>query len=178
MRLLGQLLTITAVVLFNILLLNLIIAILANTYSIFDARSSGLYLAKILSSRDELNYDQSFGAFLFSIPVINLIQVPVLPIAMSFRYGNEVLMKINNYLLIAQYTLFMIILFLAFIVVSFVMIPMAWIVGIGDKMATLSSLKTGHQKLLNVWLFIPFGPIILVMDVIADLYYFWQNNYR
>lgn len=101
MRLLGQLLTITAVVLFNILLLNLIIAILANTYSIFDGRSNGLYLAKILSSRDELNYDTSFGAFLLSIPVINLIQVPVLPIAMSFPYGNEVLMKINNGLMIA-----------------------------------------------------------------------------
>lgn len=101
MRLLGQLLTITAVVLFNILLLNLIIAILANTYSIFDARSNGLYLAKILSSRDELNYDQCFGAFLLAIPVINLIQIPVLPLAMSFTYGNEVLKKINNSLMIA-----------------------------------------------------------------------------
>ena len=56
-KLFGELLIIIVVVIFNILLMNLIIAILANTYSIFDARSNGLYLAKILSSRSELNYD-------------------------------------------------------------------------------------------------------------------------
>jgi len=178
MRLLGQLLTITAVVLFNILLLNLVIAILANTYSIFDARSNGLYLAKILSSRDELNYDQSFGAFLLSIPVINLIQLPVLPLAMSFSYGNPILMKINNSLMIAQYTLFMFIMFMAFIVVSIVLIPLAWIIGTIDKIGTLSSLKSGDQKMMNFFIFIPFGPIILLMDVVADLYYFWENNFR
>ena len=71
-RLFGELLIMIVVVIFNILLMNFIIAILANTYSIFDARSNGLYLAKILSSRAELNYDQSLGAFLLSMPIINL----------------------------------------------------------------------------------------------------------
>jgi hypothetical protein len=46
--------TVAIVVFFNILLMNLIIAILANTYIIFDAKSNGLYLSKILSTRDEL----------------------------------------------------------------------------------------------------------------------------
>lgn len=73
MRLLGQWLSIAAVLIFNILLMNLIIAVLTNTYSIFDSRSNGLYLAKILSSRDELNYDNYFGSFLCPIPLINLI---------------------------------------------------------------------------------------------------------
>ena len=72
-RLFGELLIIIVVLCFNILLLNLIIAVLANTYSIFDARSNGLYLAKILSSRSELNYDPSLGAFLLAMPIINLI---------------------------------------------------------------------------------------------------------
>ena len=39
---------ILAVIIFNMVLINLIIAILANTYSIFDLRSTGLYLSKIL----------------------------------------------------------------------------------------------------------------------------------
>lgn len=72
----------------------------------------------------------------------------------------------------------MIIMFIAFVVVSIIMIPLAWIVGIGDKISTLSSLKSGDQKLMNVYIFIPFGPVILIFDVIADLYYFWVNNYR
>lgn len=143
-KLFGQILMILAIACFNILLMNLIIAMLANTYSIFDARSKGLYLAKILSSRCELNYDEYFGAFLFMTPVINLIQVPVLPLAMSFKYGSTYLKKINNALMIVQYILFMLVLFLAFVTVSIVLIPLAWIIGIVDKIGTLKSLKSTH----------------------------------
>jgi len=55
------------------LLLNLIIAILANTYNLFDLRSTGLYLSEILNKRDELLYDESYGSFLAAIPPINSI---------------------------------------------------------------------------------------------------------
>ena len=54
MQLLGEVYLILIVIAFNILLLNLIIAILANTYNIFDSRSNGLFLSKILATRDEL----------------------------------------------------------------------------------------------------------------------------
>jgi len=61
------------VIVFNITLLNLIIAILANTYQMFDDRSNGLFLSKILSTRDELTYDESYGCFLAAPPPINAI---------------------------------------------------------------------------------------------------------
>ena len=43
-----------SIVIFTILILNLIIAILSNTYNVFDPKSNGLYLSKILATRDEL----------------------------------------------------------------------------------------------------------------------------
>ena len=46
----GYIWTICIVVFFNIMLLNLLLAILSNTYNIFDSKSNGLFLAKILSS--------------------------------------------------------------------------------------------------------------------------------
>jgi hypothetical protein len=61
------------VISFNMLLLNLLVAILANTYNIYDLRSSGLYLSKILITRGELLYDDNYGAFLAGVPPINLI---------------------------------------------------------------------------------------------------------
>jgi len=61
------------VIAFNLLLLNLVIAILANTYNMFDLRATGLYLSKILNTRGELLYDDSYGAFLASLPPINVI---------------------------------------------------------------------------------------------------------
>ena len=73
LKIIGVVYTIMIVVSFNILILNLIIAILANTYNIFDDRSNGLYLSKILMSRDEMLYDTSYGSFLSGMPPINAI---------------------------------------------------------------------------------------------------------
>ena len=73
MELFGEFLVILIVITFNMLLLNLIVAILANTYNIYDLRSSGLYLSKILNTRGELLYDNNYGSFLAGIPPFNLI---------------------------------------------------------------------------------------------------------
>ena len=54
MELFGEFLLLSIVLSFNMLLLNFIVAILANTYNIYDLRSSGLYLSKILNTRAEL----------------------------------------------------------------------------------------------------------------------------
>jgi UDP-N-acetylmuramyl pentapeptide phosphotransferase/UDP-N-acetylglucosamine-1-phosphate transferase len=81
----GLVYTILIVLCFNIIVLNLIIAILANTYNIFDGKSNGLYLSKILMSRDEMLYDESYGAFLSAMPPINFVHLPALPFAMVLR---------------------------------------------------------------------------------------------
>ena len=69
----GKVYMICIIVMFNILLMNLIVAILANTYSTYESGSTGLYLSKILSTRDEVEYDTNFGAFLSAMPPINIL---------------------------------------------------------------------------------------------------------
>ena len=49
---LAQVYVVSLVLASNILLFNLLVAILANTYNIFDSKSNGLFLSKILSMRD------------------------------------------------------------------------------------------------------------------------------
>ena len=97
--LLGQVFTICIVIVFNILLLNLIIAILANTYNIFDSRSNGLFLSKILNTRDEMNYDENYGAFFSSMPPMNLVQIPFVPISLMLPLRHPTLLFINNFLM-------------------------------------------------------------------------------
>lgn len=75
----GKVFLVTVVLIFAVLILNLIIAILSNTYNIFDPKSNGLFLSKILSSRDELLYDKKYGAIFNSIVPINLLILPVVP---------------------------------------------------------------------------------------------------
>ena len=166
------------ILIFNILLLNFIVAILSNTYNIFDNRSNGLYLSKILSTRDELNYDEYYGAFLSAMPPINLIQLPFIPLTVFFRYGDCQLKKMNNLLMKTQYTLFMMIFYSVFIVISLSFIPLAWIVGVFDKFQNQGPHTSMHNKILNFGVFIPFGIPILLLDTFADMYYFWKNNFR
>jgi hypothetical protein len=69
----------------------------------------------------------------------------------------------------------MLVFFSFFIVGSIVLIPIAWIMGIIDKLKHPS-----RDKLDNIvnMLFFLIGPVILLLDVVADLYYFWKNNFR
>ena len=95
-KIFGEIYIISMVVCFNILLMNLIIAVLANTYETFDSKSNGLYLSKILQTRDELNYDLSYGAILSAAPPINAIQIPFVPVMLVLRYNSDLLVKINE----------------------------------------------------------------------------------
>jgi hypothetical protein len=79
---LGDIYIIAIVICFNILILNLIIAILSNTYNMFDTKSLGLYLSKILNSRDEMAFDENYGAFLLTMTPLNLVVLPFVPYAM------------------------------------------------------------------------------------------------
>lgn len=179
MQVFGQVYVMLIVIAFNIMLLNLIIAILANTYNIFDTKSNGLYLSKILSTRDELTYDQSYGAFLSAMPPINFIQFPFVPPTMFMRYSDPKLIKINRMIMLIQYSMFMLVLFTFFIIVSVVLMPFAWLVGIPDKIKSFSNSNlTIKEKIMNAGLFMAFGPLILVLDLMADMFYFWVYNFR
>ena len=78
----GDVYVILIVVCFNILILNLIIAILSNTYNMFDTKSAGLYLSKILNSRDEMSFNENYGAFLLCMIPLNMVNLPFIPYAL------------------------------------------------------------------------------------------------
>jgi hypothetical protein len=78
----GDVYAIVIVICFNILILNLIIAILSNTYNMFDTKSAGLYLSKILNTRDEMAYNENYGAFLLCMIPLNMVNLPFVPYAL------------------------------------------------------------------------------------------------
>jgi len=45
----------------------------------FDTKSTGLYLSKILMSRDEMQFDENYGAFLLTMAPLNCIVLPFVP---------------------------------------------------------------------------------------------------
>jgi hypothetical protein len=84
---------------------------------------------------------------------------------------NEMVMKI-------QYFIFMTIFFVCFVGLSVALMPVAYFMGVIDKIKTLSHQKTMMMKVKNNYSFFLFGPVILGFDLLADMNYFWVNNFR
>ena len=72
----------------------------------------------------------------------------------------------------------MMILFVIFVFTSLVLIPVAYVVGIIDKLKTLSTQQTMFDKVKNNFVFIPLGLPILGLDLLADIVYFWKYNFQ
>lgn len=130
-----------AIIVFTILILNLIIAILQNTYNIFNTKSNGLYLSKILMMRDDLQYDEHYGAFILGLSPLNIVTIPFLPIVL-FMKPSTTLIKINGYLMAAQYLLFMSMLFAGFLAISIILLPIAYLYSVVRKAKVLSGAQT------------------------------------
>lgn len=170
-------LTLSIAVTYFVVLSNLLIAMLANTYNIFNDRSNGLYLSKLLIVRDELLSDHTFGAFLAGIPPLNFLQVPFIPFAMSKSRRDPTMMLLNKRLTQLQYIAFMLILFAYFQIASFLLIPFAYINGIVDKIKGLGGEGGSNLKMRNLIAFIVFGFPILLLNMINDAVYFWRFNF-
>jgi len=173
----GDVYTIAIVVTFNILILNLIIAILSNTYNMFDTKSTGLYLSKILNARDEMTFNENYGAFLLIMAPLNIVVLPFVPSAIFTKPS----VKLNVFLTVLQYSVFIVLIYLVFLMGSTILIPFAYFKTVGLKFQQVMKGGTLKEKLMGgVMLlgFVGIGPILLLMNLFSDFYYFWANNFR
>jgi Polycystin cation channel len=75
----GKLFLVALIVVFLILMLNLIIAILTNVSNTYENLSTGLFLSKILSTREQLESDEYYGAFISAATPFNIFIIPFIP---------------------------------------------------------------------------------------------------
>jgi len=125
----GDVFIMAIVITFNILILNLIIAILSNTYNMFDTKSTGLYLSKILNARDDMTYDPNYGAFLLIMAPLNIIVMPFVPLAL-FKKPSE---RTSIAITVLQYSVFIVIIYAVFLLGSIIMLPFAFLKSLMNK---------------------------------------------
>lgn len=174
---LGNIFVICVVITFNILILNLIIAILANTYNIYDERSAGLYLSKILNARDDMSFDENYGALLLTMTPLNVIILPYIPYAM-FKVPDS---KLNTSVTILQYLVFILVIYAIFFIGSIVMMPFAFLKAVINKSHKFMKATTMNEKgiaMAHLFIFLVFGMPFLILGMATDFYYFWKNNFR
>ena len=167
---------------FLILILNLLIAILTNVFNIYQDLSTGLFLLKILSTREQLESDEYYGAFISATVPFNIFLIPFIPFGV-FMKKSEKLIKLNKFLNLLQYMCLMAFMFIGFIAVSLMLIPIAFTKSIAFKIRAIYSIKETSKKILikeilSFTMFLFFGIFMLMITFIADCYYFWVNNFR
>lgn len=140
--LIGDLYIITIVICFNILFLNLIIAILSNTFNMFDTKSKALFLSKILKSRDEMAFDENYGAILLTMTPLNIVTLPFVPYALVKKPSKEM----NRMLTILQYSFFIIIIYGMFLIGSILMTPIAYLKSIIIKVQLLMEVNKTKKE--------------------------------
>lgn len=173
----GDIYTIAIVITFNILILNLIIAILSNTYNMFDTKSTGLYLSKILNARDEMTYDENYGAFLLTMTPLNFVILPFVPYGIMKKPSPQM----NMAVMVLQYSVLIVILCIAFVACSVLMIPFAFVRALTIKGARISKAVTTAETITSAISFLFFaatGAPMLTIGLLSDFYYFWANNFR
>ena len=99
LQIFGKIYLLTVLVTFLILILNLLIAILSNVFNVFENLSTGLFLSKILSTRESLESDEYYGAFISAIVPFNIFVIPFIPLALIMR-KSESLVGLNKFLLV------------------------------------------------------------------------------
>ena len=172
LTLFGDIYAIVIVICFNILILNLIIAILSNTYNMFDTKSAGLFLSKILNSRDEMAYNENYGAFLLCMIPLNLVNLPFVPYAI-FRKPSA---QMNSKLTIFQYSFMILVIYIMFLAGSIVMTPFAFIKSLIFKFQQIMTARSTIEQAKKLVMFIGyavFGMPILLLNLFAEFYYFW-----
>lgn len=173
----GQIFIIIIVIVFKILILNLIIAILSNTYAMFDSKSIGLYLSKILNSRDEFDYDKNYGAFLLSMTPLNIVVLPAVPFAL-FCQPSELL---NKSLIMLQYCMYIVVIYAIFLFGSLILFPFAFLRAVYNKFSKITRAIDTKEALISLSefiIFLIFGLFSMALSLLADGYYFWVNNFR
>jgi len=168
------------VVLMNlVLLLNLVIAILSDTYSKFSAQSRGLFYDGMVSAISSYNYDKFYGGMIIATPPINLLVLPFLPI---FWYSNDMrkIKRVND--IVCEVVFFpMAIVFLSFFTaVDILLAPFAYIYSLIHKIKLVFMPKTYRSKraiIADCFLFLFFGPAFILLNIPGDMYYFIRHIY-
>ena len=125
----GDFFVMSIVVVFNVLILNLIIAILSNTYNQFDTKATGLYLSKILNARDYMTFNENYGAFLLVMAPLNIVVIPFVPAALFMKPS----VNMNILITVFQYSVFIIIIYSIFLFGSAMLLPFAFLKSSGIK---------------------------------------------
>ena len=124
-----------------VLLLNLLIAILSNTYSELQPRSKALYFLEMAKLNNTKRWDPKYGALISAPPYVDLLLIPFIPFLVMSRNPR----RLNNFLYFCEYMPALALSVVIFICMDLVVTPFAIFCALVTKCSLLFSPKTDFK---------------------------------
>ena len=157
-----------------VLLVNLIIAILSETYQRLSYQKLGLYYDGVIEVIPAYKYKKFYGALIAACPPFNLLVLPFLPF-FAFTQNKGKVRRLNNVLVKVIFFPFALIYATLFALVNLLLTPLAYVVTTYRKaklMLVGSLAQQRHELAMNFVFFLLLGLPILAVTQIVDIYYF------
>lgn len=129
----GKVYLVLYMMLIGIVVLNFLIAILSETYSILNQKKQGLYLMQIISIKQIVTQDPNYSSMIYSYIPMSLYLVPVLPFLL---YKPNP--KLNHTMLHISYIPVLCIGIISLVLCSLVLLPFAYMVTLSQMAAKLN----------------------------------------
>lgn len=173
----GEVYHILVVILNLILLLNLVIAILSETYARFSKLKLGLYYDGVVDAIPSYKYDKQYGAMICAVPPFNVLMVPFTPIFYCVKNPRH-LRVINKYLSMFAYLPIAVIMTIIFTVMNLLLIPFAYVFAVVHKIKLVTAPRIYRSRsdlIKDLAFFFFFGWGLLFLSQFTDAYYFMKH---
>lgn len=164
----------------TLLFLNLVIAILTETYVRFAKVQLGLYYDGVVDAISNLKYDKKYGAMITAIPPFNVILFFATPLLFLTKNPRKI-KKINQVLTQLTYLPIALFLIVVFSAGNILMIPFAYAFALTHKIKLCISDRV-YQERKKLWkdlgLFLIMGLVYLSLSQVKDVYYFAVQLYQ
>jgi hypothetical protein len=184
----GEVFHLISVIINMILMLNLVIAILSETYARLAPQRLGLYYDGLIASMPGYQFDRRFGILILIPPPLNVIVIFPTLIFVCFLNNDQYLKNINKVCVIIGFTPFAIVYTACFMAFNLILIPFAWLRGFIHKITEVtqgccSKKRKGHEDLspnsspTDLLIFGLLGVPMLFCSQFVDVYFFVKHLY-
>ena len=159
-----------------ILMLNLIIAIMSDTYGRYAREKLGLYFVGIIEAMPVYKTDKRYGALVSAVPPFNCLIVPLIPVFLSIT-DEKKLEMFNNFVCKIIYFPICMLAVTFFMTLNVLFVPFAWIYSLVHKISILVKKPSCFAFLeIFVWLFC--GLVFLLIATVPDFFRFISQAYN
>ena len=192
----GKFFVVFTIIINSIILLNFIIAILADTYSTLSQKKLGLYYDGIIARIPVYEDDSRYGGLIIGTPPFNIFAIFLVPLFCCFRKNEKRAQLVNERFTKVAYAPIALLILLIFASLTLVMIPFGYIIAIYHKLrilcliwrkgrekndkagASKSKRRTPEMVVKDLVIFLLFGVPMLIISWAVDCFYFLKSTYR